>query len=50
MTPDDVIVSRHYLRRRARRIEQTNPKAYRVKKARRGPHRWYVVRRPNSRP
>lgn len=46
VTPDDVIVSRHYLRRTARAMERTNPTVFRVKRARRGPHRYYVVRRP----
>jgi hypothetical protein len=48
------ILSRHYLRRRARRAERehqhAHPEApegrYVVEPALRGPYRWYVVERP----
>lgn len=50
---DERVVSEHYLRRRARRMERILEREYRdvhnayfrVVKARRGPARWYVVKR-----
>lgn len=50
---DERIVTTHYFRRRARRMERRLEREYanvhnahfRVVKARRGPARWYVVKR-----